>query len=859
MAPNVYISLLLTGKNENGERDVRWGSLKIPVIDLSRKLDIKVEPLQETYRPGEEISLKITSQINGKPAKSSVTLAVVDETLLALRSRAKIDLWQKFLAEIPLGVSTFHSLSTYVSSTEMAEILSQVEKIKARLALGHGGGGAEMAVADSMQKGGGAIKPRGNFKDTAEFFSKIEIDESGEKIITFTAPDNLTKWNIWAIGHTAENAFGQGESQVQVTLPLLISEIVPQAFQMGDEISVGLLIRRNLKTENPAKILVKLNLPEQFLAETTEKEVEVTDEARVFFPIKIPVENFDLSKELEKVKIGFEIKSDDGLTDAVEISREIIPPKISISAADFFHIETAQKLNIFPDLANALSSKVLVKISASIASRLENLIKVSQEKNYGCAEQRMSKSTSILLQKEFDNILSRDSAEINLELLQEDRDYIESTFVDNGFGYWRKSQRPNVWVTANILEYADLWDKYGVSFSAEKLSAAEDYLHREILISCKDKLWRCISDSTRNHAATILAVHGKLTVGDLDFLMNHAESFEAKIWWLKAARILGSISPTAENFREKSWAEIQTNLKTRDRYVFIEEVNRSFYSQNERLTAIIFNELLETDKWSEFYPKIAEYLANSKSKDLSGNSAMRILEVLKKYAETKELQNVGAEFLVQNSAKKTELFAGKIKKIEEIKKTEIIPDKEFTGIELFTKNEKPFYADIELREVFPVDKLSPVSKGFFIERGIYELTDTELKNPITYLERGKTYVSRLRIITNTSHRQIALVDYAPAGAEFVNFNFKNTDKTLQNIVDNGKCWGWCRPKFDHQEFYETSVRFFADYLPAGTHEIKYLIRARMEGDFVVSPAKIEEMYYPEVFATTEGKKVLIGK
>jgi uncharacterized protein YfaS (alpha-2-macroglobulin family) len=74
-----------------------------------------------------------------------------------------------------------------------------------------------------------------------------------------------------------------------------------------------------------------------------------------------------------------------------------------------------------------------------------------------------------------------------------------------------------------------------------------------------------------------------------------------------------------------------------------------------------------------------------------------------------------------------------------------------------------------------------------------------------------------------------------------------------------RCWGWCRPTFEHKEFHAEKARYFANYLSAGTYEIKYIIKTRLSGKFEVLPAKVEEMYYPEIFATTKGKSIVIKK
>ena len=60
-----------------------------------------------------------------------------------------------------------------------------------------------------------------------------------------------------------------------------------------------------------------------------------------------------------------------------------------------------------------------------------------------------------------------------------------------------------------------------------------------------------------------------------------------------------------------------------------------------------------------------------------------------------------------------------------------------------------------------------------------------------------------------------------------------------------------------RRLFRKTVEFFVEYLSAGNLELEYLIQTRLPGTFEVKPAKVQEMYYPEVFGTSEGMKVTI--
>jgi len=45
---------------------------------------------------------------------------------------------------------------------------------------------------------------------------------------------------------------------------------------------------------------------------------------------------------------------------------------------------------------------------------------------------------------------------------------------------------------------------------------------------------------------------------------------------------------------------------------------------------------------------------------------------------------------------------------------------------------------------------------------------------------------------------------------------------------------------------------FATFLPKGTYQYSYQIRASLPGEYRVIPTRAEEMYFPEVFGRGDG-------
>ncbi|HNQ15448.1 MAG TPA: hypothetical protein PKM58_07790 [Pyrinomonadaceae bacterium] len=52
-----------------------------------------------------------------------------------------------------------------------------------------------------------------------------------------------------------------------------------------------------------------------------------------------------------------------------------------------------------------------------------------------------------------------------------------------------------------------------------------------------------------------------------------------------------------------------------------------------------------------------------------------------------------------------------------------------------------------------------------------------------------------------------------------------------------------------------NAELFASYLQSGVRTYSYVVRATTPGDFIVPPAKAEEMYSPETFGRSATERV----
>jgi len=106
------------------------------------------------------------------------------------------------------------------------------------------------------------------------------------------------------------------------------------------------------------------------------------------------------------------------------------------------------------------------------------------------------------------------------------------------------------------------------------------------------------------------------------------------------------------------------------------------------------------------------------------------------------------------------------------------------------------------------------------------------------------------LITTAPRYHVALVDKLPGGFEILNENLLNTVqvKTYPNYN-----YRW----FNHANHRDERAEAFCEILYPGTYVYQYNCRATTTGYFNVPPAKVEEMYSPEIFGRSASNIVII--
>jgi uncharacterized protein YfaS (alpha-2-macroglobulin family) len=160
----------------------------------------------------------------------------------------------------------------------------------------------------------------------------------------------------------------------------------------------------------------------------------------------------------------------------------------------------------------------------------------------------------------------------------------------------------------------------------------------------------------------------------------------------------------------------------------------------------------------------------------------------------------------------------------------------------------------------PTDlQLPPLDRGFAVERS-YEGVDNpgDVRRDATgawHVKAGARVRVVLSMYTPARRYHVALVDPLPAGLEALNPALAVTGDVPEG-TDPQKSWWW-GPWYEHQNLRDERAEAFSTLLWEGVYTYSYVTRATTPGQYVVPPAKAEEMYAPETFGRSAADRVIV--
>ncbi len=216
MAPNTYLEAAQWVRSE-----VISTGATVPIPDPTRKINVRVEPNQTSYKPGDIASYTIrTSGPKNEPMPAELSVSVVDAAIYALRPDSTPDIYNTFWSVRQNAVITEYSAPEEVSGGAYQRALGNTKLL-----------GVDLSVTP-------AIPARQNFMDTAYWNAQVMTGPEGVAKISFEVPGNLTTWKTNARAITADTKAGAGSASVQASRPVMLRLATPRQIVQGDRLTL---------------------------------------------------------------------------------------------------------------------------------------------------------------------------------------------------------------------------------------------------------------------------------------------------------------------------------------------------------------------------------------------------------------------------------------------------------------------------------------------------------------------------------------------------------------------------------------------------------------------------------------------
>ncbi len=814
-APNVFVSVMLLRGAVDSTRKVkaaeyRLGYCELKVERKGSRLQVKAKLFQADYRPGQEVETAVqVNDCNGVPVRNAeVTLYAVDEGILDLTGDKAPNLHEYFYQPRPLQVST--SSSFPFMRTEDPSRVHYGNK-------GHliGGGGS------------GKGKLRRNFLAVAFWNATLQTDDQGQVHASFTAPDSLTRYRLFAVAHKVDQ-FGTGEAGFRINLPLMVESALPRFGRVGDHLTAKAMVYN--QTDEPISALVQLEIDKSIIAKGKTKR-RVTIPAQGSLAVKFPLEFSAVgrARTVWRVQSVEQHEIKDARETHIDI-RHVAPLRRAVHFVRLDDAEADLLKPLDPALRQA-EGTYTVGVSTSPMAELETAADYLLGYPHGCVEQTSSGLLPWLLLEDFDDVfpqLNRNTPKAKETIEYGINRLLSMQTYNGGLGYWPGQSASDFGSAYGGMVLA-IAKARGQTVPSRPLGGLKKYLIKFVK--------RPADGNWGDHCLALYA----LTLLDAPQAAIHEKAFEQRGKMPESARILLSMAVAKVGGPNEM---VDTLLKpTKNR----ESAFGYYGSANQKMAMRLLARSRQNVAHKDA-SKIAAMLAGSSRRGHWGTTfgnAWAIYAFSTYASETFDNSSVSGTLVwgdQEHSFDLNEKQRGAVFTFQNKSGPEEMP--------LILRNPGKGVLFVRVKAaMYPTAiQTLPVSQGLSLSRKYTRLKDDGTPDPGAALRVGDLVRVSLRVdIPNSSTDFLAIEDGLPACLEPVNMRLR-TQRTGTRTRSN-----WF---IDHQVLRKDRAVFYADHMDDGLHRIEYLARVRAAGQSVAPAAKAEAMYDPDTIGLSASQLIV---
>ncbi len=757
-----------------------------------------------------------------------------------------------------------------------------------------GASGAENSFIIDGQEVGANGKPislRENFNALALWSPTVKTDSNGKAVLDIHLPDNLTRYRITAVAVDTGKRFGKSESTITAKQPLMVRPSAPRFLNFGDRVDLPVVVQNQTAKDMAVDVAIRATNAELIGADAASGVagrmpalqsgkrvvVKANDRAEVRFPIST----------LKAGTARFQIAVSSGkFSDAAEISLPVWTPATTEAFATYGTTDQNGAIiqpvttpgDVFPQFGG-----LEVTTSSTQLQELTDAFLYLTNYPYACSEQISSRMISIAAMRDVLGAFKAKDMPTPEELSKyfaRDIEILRSRQRDDGsFGLWKRDRERYEYpfLTIHVAHALALAKAKGYKVPQEMIDKTKPYLKD---VEKHFDEWYKNSPEVR-WTISAYALYVRDLMGDKDSAKAKKLLAEATIEKMPFEALGWILSVLADD--KNSQTEVAAIMHFLNNRTTETAATANFVTNygdgawlimysNRRADGVLLEAMIKADAKNDLIPKLVRGLLDHRVKGAWSNTQENvfILLALDKYFNA--FEKVTPDFVTRiwlgNTYAGEEVFKGRSidSKQLNIPMSYLVDQGGTSNLILDRQGAGRLYYRIGMKYAPKNLKLEPADYGFTVLRK-YEAVDD--KDDVKQnadgswtIKSGARVRVRLTMVAQARRYHVALVDPLPAGLEILNPELAVTESIPADqggntsVLEYGSqsygygSWWWRQYWFEHQNFRDERAEAFTSLLWEGVYNYSYVTRATTPGQFIVPPAKAEEMYHPETFGRT---------
>ncbi len=818
------------------------------------KLEVAVSAPKHA-RPGTEVPIAIAvTDEEGQPARARLAVWVIDEGLQQLRRPHWPDLFAVFNPARVRERATTDSIVDVIR-TDATRFYRRAKRVP------------RVRQARAMVKGALDDDTRSEFNSAPLFVGDVGTDADGNAALTLSLPDNLTRFEIFAVASTERAeapgvpaVFGYGQATVAVRAPLNVRLAIPRALRPSDRADIAALVVAPSDGTLEVSLDASGDAVETKGPRTQSMSVRAGDVARVRFDLRAQKAGDGTLRATARFA-----PADGGKPKRGGVQRvvPVVVERTTIErAARYGSLAQDRPVAIpviIPDGARPDVGGVAVSTTATAIGQLDDAASYLVDYPYGCLEQTSSRLLPLVALNGLSHRLSLPPQEIRKRAEEAIARIVSMQLSSGRLGYWPGASEPAGFAEGYALWVLAMAQQAGLSVPAAPTQAARDALVAWLAQPPPEASTQRRSHEAAEFAMALLGLGADAPPAAIDALYERRAQlrFSGMAMLTMAMHAVDPNDPRLTTLQGAISAAIEERPGAA--HVAGGDSGRLLrvFDSGARDDALAIMVLLATSPDDR---RIDKLVAGLRDRRRSGRWRTTqenafALVALSQYAATAEAVPprhrirawVGGKVALDGQHRGYDSPAN-VGAVPMAVLAPALGSDRTTPLVLQREGDGRVHYRVGLQ--WATDDAPPRAQGLTLQTHVLDAEDT----PAAPLQIGDTYALDVVLSTRAAQHHVAVEVPLPAGLEAIETDLGGgTRARLGKIEPLHSRW------VSHMELRSDRVLLFFDELPAGTYRHRVPVLATTPGTFTLPAAVAEAMYEPETRARTAVRQVEVSR